>query len=229
MRRCSTCSLPDCASSPPRARLMAIRGVPSSRTLKSLMAMSSACRSSGGSICGNTSGQRGSSNGVSLRGRSSVAPLTSNAVKYSRLPSKGRRDGSSITLSASNTIVPISQLACGVGVHSGSRWRGIEKCTSRKINGPDAGPSALPQVSCVPAGKRDLICASNTLRPPTVITSQYSSTPTSSANATIPTPLRSASFLRRVLHSVAISVMRASRCSLVASLASGARPNRRWR
>ena len=74
------------------------------------MRMLSACNASGGSMFGSTSGHVGSSNGLSLRGRSSTAPRRSSASSRSVRPSSGRNAGSSVTRPASNTIRPIAQL-----------------------------------------------------------------------------------------------------------------------
>ncbi len=216
--------LPGSTSRPPRAVRMSISGSPSWCTFMPSMRRSSACRASGGSICGSTSGHCGNSNAVSLRGRSSTAPCTCSASRRRRLPNSGRMAGSSITVSASSTMRPIAQLACGVGSQSASRWRGIEKCTPRRIMGPEAGPSADFQVSSVPAGKRATICRSSTSRPPMVINSQYASKPTKTAMASVPMPLRTASVRCRFRRSVRSSSARVSRCSCVASSPSGSRP-----
>ena len=218
------CSEPGAASSPPRARRMSIKASPSCTTFKPSMRMASDCSASGGAMSGSTSGQVGSSNGLSLRGRSSVASVTSSASSRRRLPSNGRIAGSSTTVFASNTIRPIAQLAVGVGVQSGSRWRGIEKCTPCSTSGPEAGPCAELHVSSVPAGRRATICRSSTSRPPIVISSQYNSSAAPMAKASVPRPLRSATLRWRLRRSVRSSAMRASRCAASASSGSGSRP-----
>ena len=224
MRRRSTCSRPEAACRPARALRIAISGSPSCTTPRSSMRIVSACNASGGSTCGSTSGQVGSSKGSSLCGRSRLAPVTSSASSRRVRPSNGRSAGSRVTTSASNTMRPIAQLARGVGTQSGSRWRGIEKCTPRRVIGPEAGPSADFQVSDVPAGRRATICRSSTSRPPMVVSSQYSSAATPTAIASVPMPLRSATLRRRLPRSVRSSAMRASRCSLLASAGSGSSP-----
>ena len=218
------CSAPGAASSPPRTLRMSTRCSPSCTTFRRSMRMLSACSASGGAMSGSTSGQVGNSNGLSLRGRSSVAPVMSSASRRRRLPSSGRIAGSRTMVSASNTIRPIAQLACGVGTQSGSRWRGIEKCTPRRVIGPEAGPSADFQVSAVSAGRRATICRSSTSRPPTVIRSQYSSRPATTASASVPRPLRSATVRCRLRRRLRSSAMRASRCASSASAGNGSRP-----
>ena len=192
---------------PPRARRMSTMGAPSRVTTKSSTSIVSACSASGGAISGSDSGHCGSSNGVSLRGRSRRAPRTTIASSRSRRPSKGRSAGSSTMVSASNTISPISQLASSPGTQAGSTWRGRLKWTPRSVSGPEAGPSAACQVSSAPGGSRSTIWCSSTSRPRTVASSQYSSTATSSAMPTTMNALRqasSASRLRRFSRSAAM-------------------------
>ena len=184
----------------------------------------SASSASGGAICGSTSGQVGSSNGVSLRGRSRRAPSIASASSRRVRPSSGRNAGSRVTASASNTIRPIAQLACAVVTQSGSRCRGIETCTPRNTIGPDAGPSAARQVSTVPAGSRATTCRSSRSRPPMVDSSQYSNAATPIASSRVPMPLRRAIRRWRCRRSTRSSAIRASRCARVASAGNGSSP-----
>ncbi|MFT3897424.1 MAG: hypothetical protein QM719_06985 [Thermomonas sp.] len=127
-------------------------------------------------------------------------------------------------MSASNTIRPIAQLAALVGTQSGSRWRGIEKCTPCKVIGPDAGPCARFHVSSLPAGRRATICRSSTSRPAIVISSQYASSATPTMTTSVPRPLRSATLRWRARRSVRNCAMCASRCASLASSGNGSSP-----
>ena len=184
----STCSLPCCASNPPRKVRMSISSSPSRVTLRPSMRTSSACNASGGAICGSESGQRGSSNGSSLLGSASVAPETCNASSRSRRPSNGRSAKSRYTRSAVNTIGPLGAHGASSGGQSGV----YAKRTPRSVSGPRAGPSTCCHVSAALAGRRATIWRSNRSRPPIVVSSQYPNTTTARVSAPASTTARTA-------------------------------------
>ena len=190
MRNCSICSAPGSSRTPPRTRCNRSCGTPSSAMARRSMTMASTCTCTGTSSMGRTSGQRGSLNGASSRGRSSRASARRRLCTRTLRVSNGSSAASSVKVPASNLSVPMAHAACAVATQSPSRCIGMRSCTPRKVSGPARWPLACVHVSVLPAGNCATACRSSRSRPLAVYSSHPSSAATANPNSSSMMPAR---------------------------------------